>query len=165
MKKIPIEQFGRDHWNTFAYIETVCVDQGGVPDKNRMRVNDKLHPGLAGQYQMRDGVHWKPEYSTRLKGHAEHDKRQQRGHDDWHCADDLEAAGLIKQEGTGLNPTFRMTEAGIQLISQLRRHKAAGGTWSTFDYTMPVPTFKAQHGAGIKAALRVRGGKLEKHYQ
>lgn len=40
--------FGKDHWSTFAYIETRCVDHKGVPDRNHMRTDRDRHPALAG---------------------------------------------------------------------------------------------------------------------
>lgn len=39
--------WGRDHWSTLAFIETLCVDHhGGLSDKHRrnMRCNPERHP-------------------------------------------------------------------------------------------------------------------------
>lgn len=27
---IPIEKFGKDHWSTFAYVETLAVENNGI---------------------------------------------------------------------------------------------------------------------------------------
>ncbi len=128
MKTIPVEQFGRDHWSTLAYIECLCVDNDGVPNRERMRCNPKQHPGLAHH----SGTGWQKTYSTRLAGHTLEKPVQQDGHDDWHCADDLEAAGLIEQIGTGGNPAFAMTDKGNEMAARLRAHKTKGGNFDNF---------------------------------
>lgn len=118
-------QFGKDHWSTFAYIETLCVDFKGVPDLRRMRCDIDRHPGLRSNSI--GSTTSTQKYPTRLAGGIDkHD------HDDWDCADDLEAAGLIHQNGTGINPVFQLTPEGVQVASALRAHKAAGGVFSTF---------------------------------
>lgn len=129
-----LEEFGKDHWSTFAYIETVCVDQKGRPSLDRMRCNMNRHPGLVGATVNRFGTaKWKPEYSTRLKGHFQ-TPNQINGHDDHDCADDLERAGLIKVKGSGIHPVYEMTKLGIQVASMLREHKAKGRNFADFDY-------------------------------
>jgi len=127
MKRISIEAFGRDHWSTLAYIETVCVDNSGVPARDRMRVNQERHPGLVGEQQARSCVKWQDSYSTRLKGNT-----RVKGHDDWDVADDLAAAGLIEINGTGLHPVFKMTDFGHVIAGRLRIHKANGGNFANF---------------------------------
>lgn len=47
-RPVPVEMWGKDHWSTFGYIETRCVDHDGVPDREHMRCDTDLHPGLAG---------------------------------------------------------------------------------------------------------------------
>lgn len=119
---VEIGDFGKDHWSLFGYIETVCVDHQGMPDLWRMRCNEEAHPGLVG-------LSFGKVYATRTR------TREIPGHDDWDCADDLEAVGLILVEGTGINPIFRMTELGSRVAGELRAHKASGGVFATF-----VPT-------------------------
>lgn len=134
---IPVEKFGRDHWSLLGYIECRCVDNKGVPDRDHMRINPQRHPGLAGTRQARmnggQGPKWKGEYATRLKGHSEKKSSRVPGHDDWDCADDLEAAGFIEILGTGIHPTWKMTERGLAVAAKLREHKAKGGSFSTFE--------------------------------
>lgn len=130
MKPIPLSDFGRDHWNLLAYVESRCVDDKGLPDLRHMRSNPVSHPGLSPRGQGFGG--WKPEYATRLKGHTKESPVLRRGHDDWDCADDLAHAGLIEIEGTGINPVWSMTKLGSSVAAALRQHKAGGGLYSTF---------------------------------
>lgn len=124
---IPIDLFGKDHWSTFAYIETRCVDHKGEPDKNHMRTDPDLHPGLGGETQSRLMVYGKKKYPTRLNDGTEiHD------HDDWNCIKDLETAGLLKWDGTGLFPVFVLTDKGKTVAGRLRAYKAGGGGFHTF---------------------------------
>jgi len=119
---VTIDKFGKDHWSLLAYIEIRCVDHKGVPDRRHFRCDAKLHPGLA--HHISD-----TEYPTRLKGKVElHD------HDDWNCAEDLEAAQFIVYGGTGAHPVFEMTPAGFEMAAKLRMHKANGGMFSNFEY-------------------------------
>lgn len=118
--------WGRDHYSTLGYIECRCVDNKGIPDRSHMRCNPARHPGLGG-------AHWKPEYATRLKGHTTETPKQHRGHDDWDCAYDIEAAGLIEDIGTGVHPIWKLTDVGLNACAALRAHKAAGGSFSTFN--------------------------------
>ncbi len=122
---VRLAQFGRDHWSAFAYIETRCVDHSGVPDRDHMRTDRDRQPGLAGDRIPRaiDGA----SYPTRLRGGASlHD------HDDWDCLADASVEGLLEIDGTGTNPVYRLTEAGLRVAAALRAHKAGGGSFATF---------------------------------
>jgi hypothetical protein len=124
-----LESFGRDHWSTFAYIEHVCVDRKGVPEIRRMRCDRKRHPLHA---HLPDGVGG--DCPTRLKdGVLLHD------HDDWDCIADLEAAGLLENIGTNVNPVFRMTTEGNRVASLLRVYKQNGGNFATFSPSWTPP--------------------------
>jgi len=138
VKTVPIEKWGKDHWSTLAFIETLCVDQKGqLSDKHRrsLRCNPKTHPML-GFWPM--GVHkWKSEYGTRLKGFfgkGVYDRKQQiKSHDDWDCIHDFEAAKVLENNGTDINPLFKLTEQGLRFCAAIRRFKANGGSFATFD--------------------------------
>lgn len=126
-----MSEWGKDHWSLLLYVETRCVDYNGTLDFKHMR--DKL---MRGDVLLNNK--WKPEYGTRLKGYfvegGENDKsRQLPQHDDHDCLEDLEAAMLIKNIGTGMNPLITMTDLGYTYITQLRKHKAAGGHCSNFE--------------------------------
>ena len=130
MKPIPLSSFGRDHWSTFGYIECRCVDNKGIPSLDHMRSNPARHPGLSPRGTGIGG--WKAEYSTRLKSHTKETPNLAAGHDDWDCAHDLEEAGLVEDLGTGVNPMWKLTPAGLDMAAKLRAHKASGGSFSTF---------------------------------
>ncbi len=114
------EVFGKDHWSTFAYVETCCVENHGELENIRLRINNSRHPVGRG---------WDPKYGTRVKNGSIPDP----DHDDLDCLDDLEDAGLIEQIGTMINPTIRLTERGFAIAGSLRRHKANGGQFATFE--------------------------------
>lgn len=120
---VPMSKFGKDHWSTFAYIETRIVDHKGEPNKRHMRCNNKRHPQHAH-------IDTGKEYPTILFGGVKlHD------HDDWDCLDDLEQCGLLtqpKMRGTGLFPVYELTDTGKQVAAQLREHKSAGGSFANF---------------------------------
>lgn len=120
LEKVGMEAFGKDHWSTFAYIETVCVDNNGVPDRRRMRCVDARHP-------LRAHGHDASAYPTRLK-----EGKTIPQHDDWDCVDDLIRVGLLQDVGTPISPQFSLTDRGYAVASLLRRHKASGNNYATF---------------------------------
>lgn len=110
---ISIDRFGKDHWSTFAYVETRVVDYGGRLSVDHMRCDTDIHPQFANSANRANP---NKKYPTRLRdGIAAH-------HDDWSCVDDLEAAGLLEQKGTGMNPVIVLTDTGRRVVSQLRTH-------------------------------------------
>jgi hypothetical protein len=122
-----LADFGRDHWSTFAYLEIRCVDHGGVPKKENMRCLDGRHTFQAHGHDATGSP-------TRLRG-----DRVIHHHDDWDCLDDLEQEGLIESLGTAVSPRYRLTDRGREIASQLRAHKADGGSFSTFTTTEVRP--------------------------
>lgn len=103
---IPIQDFGIDHWSTFAYIETCCVDYQGRVEPARMRSDGDKYP-------------------TRLRGFE-----ARTGHNDWDCANDLEAAGLLEQIRTDV---YKLTPKGWEMISKLRQYRAEHNTFKGFN--------------------------------
>jgi hypothetical protein len=123
MNIIPIKNWGKDHWSTFAYAETLAVDHKGivVPEPTRMRTNHKTHPFMRSPID-------ESKYPTILKnGEAVRD------HDDWNCLDDAVENGLLDDIGTGLIRTFSLTKRGREVADLLREHKSSGGTFKNFD--------------------------------
>jgi len=118
---VPIEEFGADHWSTFGYIETRIVDHDGVPAFHHLRCLAARHP----LFQHRGGDAGR--YPTKLKG-----GRTLYDHDDWDCLDDLVAAGLLENKGTGANPVYCLTPRGEEIAGKLRAHKGRGGKWDEF---------------------------------
>lgn len=140
---IPVELFSKDHWSTFAYVESRCVDGKdglGTLECNRMRCNPSRHPLLSG------GAPWREGYSTRLSGFFDSPDRHDAnkaieqglmaaGHDDWDCLDDLEAAGLVEVISLA-QCVVRLTSEGLRVSSLLRQHKAQGGNFARFSLAL-----------------------------
>lgn len=125
--RLPIEKWGKDHWSTFAYIETRCVDHKGVPNIQHMRCDGDRHPQFDHMTRM-TGESGK--YPTLYKGGKLED------HDDWDCMDDCELLGLIENKGTGLHRVYKLTALGKLVAGQLRAHKMNGGNFATFTPTI-----------------------------
>lgn len=111
---VPRAQFGRDHWSVLVYIETRCVDDGGIPELERLRCNPETHPHNYGRRREQIGPG-----ATRLA-----DGTRLEGYDDWDCLQDLEVEGFIVDIGTGINPQYRMTPYGWETVSKLRQWRA-----------------------------------------
>lgn len=131
---IPMNKWGKDHWSTFAYLETLAVDGGkdgwAIPERARMRTNEKTHPAIGHMknremtgYPMPTGG---SEYPTRLKD------GEVKGHDDWDCIDDMVREKLLKDVGTGLSRAFTFTKLGIKAAAGLRKHKMEGKNFREF---------------------------------
>jgi hypothetical protein len=90
---VPAEQFGADHWSTFAYLETRTVDYRGTIAHHQMRCDERRHPVMealkGGMARGGSSGGWR--YPTLLAGGQE-----KPDHDDYDCIDDLVAAGLIE---------------------------------------------------------------------
>ena len=92
---VPMAQWGKDHWSTFAYIETRCVDFDGVPCRDHMRCDLDRHPSLRHRGTSEN------KYPTRLKGGQE-----RQDHDDWDCIDVVVRRGVRGTAGRS-GPTAR----------------------------------------------------------
>ena len=66
-----VSQFGKDHWSTFAYIETRCVDRKGRLEKRNMRCDVDRHPGHVWPYMPRELLAGTKKYPTILRGGME----------------------------------------------------------------------------------------------
>ena len=124
---IPMEKWGRDHWSTFAYIETVCVDGFGAPELRKVQCNIGRHPELIYYMPMTGEPQDGTPYPIRLA-----DGETVQDYDEWDCIDDMVVEGLLLPIGSGLTPRFKMTDKGMEWAGRIRAHKAAGGSFSTF---------------------------------
>lgn len=130
---VTIDKFGKDHWSTFAYAECRMVDDRGILNREHMRCNIKRHPQFANSFNTLQPD--MPTSPTMLRGHFKDKRKARRGHDDWDCLYDLEAAGLLKLNGTGISPIVELTDYGRAVAGLLRKHKADGGNFSEFTVT------------------------------
>jgi len=95
---VPVELFGKDHWSTFAYVETRATDHRGVLDHDRMRCSAARHPMMMQAKRPQLGHVDAARFATRLKGAATGTRFaivDLADHDDYDCLDDLIDAGLL----------------------------------------------------------------------
>lgn len=124
---IPMSKWGKDHWSTLLYLETLAVDNSGLakPDNRRMRTNEVRHPYLVGVGMMVDSM-GASKYPTILK------EGEAKGHDDWDCVDDAIEEELVEDVGTGLNRAYKFTKKGKKAMARLREFKQEGGNFKDF---------------------------------
>ena len=106
MDNIPMDDWGKDHWSTFAYAATRCVDNCGALNRNHLRMDGDSYP-------------------TRLKSGKTVD-----GHNDTDCVRDCQEEGLL----TYNPPMVVLTDKGWDAWLQLQKHKAKGGQFGSFEY-------------------------------
>lgn len=91
---IPPRLWARDHYSTIAY---AFVRAGQSLNARHMRTDSERYP-------------------TRLKGGA----TPPPGHDDYSCLEDAEAAGVVVNEGSSINPRYAFTPEGVKLAHWLK---------------------------------------------
>jgi hypothetical protein len=125
---VPLVRWGKDHWSTFAYVETRWVDHRGMLSHDQMRCDQARHPAFYAAkrhvYANADGSR----YPTRLKTETTGDDGlwgsvNLPGHDDYDCLDDLIAAGLIEV----VMPRLREPHGDIFLDAWDRPVQVPGG--------------------------------------
>lgn len=142
-RPVPIELWGKDHWSTLAYLETRCVDHGGIIHLPQMRCDNARHPMLAHVRNLGPS-----KCPTRLA-----DGVDLENHDDWDCVFDMIEVGLLKMTGIPRNilviippgkrgpispslqspkPVVKLTDYGLEVSGKLRAHKAKGGNFAGF---------------------------------
>ncbi len=125
MSPVPIEQWGRDHWSTFAYAMACVTTKAGRLDHRRMRCHPELHPGL---------VHLPPGLSGAFPGTRLKEGKTLPRHDDWDCLDDIVAAGLLTHVGTGMHPGIvQALPPAWPIAKWIWKVEAEGGRWSAVD--------------------------------
>ncbi len=150
---VPLEHFGEDHWSQIGYMDSVIVECAGfqVGYDPRMR-QGRRHTRVMSEQCRRPkrptnpamGMVMEDRYSTRLKSGD-----QVSGHDDWHCVQDMIAAGLmgiinpevsggVESDADKMEPgvILTFTKQGWDVAHQLRQHKANGGRWRNFEYQL-----------------------------
>ena len=118
---VTMDQWGKDHWSTFAYAETCTVDHDGFLDMRRMRMDGEKYP-------------------TRLKG------EELVGHNDLDCLRDAALLGLLEMgRATQRNADYSikaltyqvsLTSRGQKVEAALRAHKANGGSFASFSWVL-----------------------------
>lgn len=118
---VEMSKWGKDHWSTYAYLETIQVDRKGIVDRLKMRCDPDVHPHLAVR-------HSSGRYPTLIK------TGKLPAHDDWSCMEDMVLAGLlIVTWVTGTMAKVEFTDMGWAIAGMLRRHRAEGGKYANFE--------------------------------
>lgn len=134
---VPPELWGRDHFSTLAYIENQLVDNEYCvafdPHMRQNRTNYRTLGELAGA-KVKYGVVMSPEHGSILS-----DGTYLSWHDDWCCVQDMLHYKLFDGEDDDFDIGFslKLTELGYNVVANLRKHKAEGGTFSTFKMELP----------------------------
>lgn len=155
---VPPQQWGKDHLSTLAYIGYVIVHCNGIPDNNRMRTDADLNPALVGPLLARETGMVRKKYPTRLAGGLE-----RANHDDWSCLEDMEEAGLLKWEGTGINPLFVFTDIGWKVHAELEKHVAAKLPCAQFDICKILGIATGDTGLVISSAIKAAAAHESKN--
>lgn len=137
---IPPSAWGKDHWSTLAYVDTVMTDCGGFqlgydPRMRSTRRNLRVmleqckNPRRTGGRLPAARGPGPTEAATRLQGGQE-----VTGHDDWSCLQDMAAVGLLDTHPDKLEPgvTVRFSPKGSAWVSALRTYKQQGGQFAQF---------------------------------
>ena len=136
-RPVEVQNWGKDHWSTFAYAEHLAVEHKGIiaPDMLRMRCKNSRQVRIGKDNGIRSPITFNQDYPTRLKD------GEVSNHDDWDCLYDAVSAGLLEEPshiGTGLIPVFKLTEQGKRIAAQLRQHKVNGGRFADFQPIMEI---------------------------
>lgn len=143
---IPMQAWGKDHWSTLAYIETVMEGCAGfqVGVDARMKTGryharvlaSTPNPKRTTRPSAAIAMVMRPEHATVLK-----DGTRVEQHDDWHCLYDFQDAGLFNTtERFQPGDVLHFSPLGHALAAGLRAHKAQGGRFA--DY-VPDPALLA----------------------
>ena len=128
---VPVARWGRDHWTTFAYVETRWVDHRGMLSHDQMRCDRQRHPMFYSAKRRviafgtdADGAR----YPTRLKtdtpgADGRWGVAEMSGHDDYDCLDDAIREGRIDV----IMPRLREPHGDIFLDAYDRPVQVPGG--------------------------------------
>jgi hypothetical protein len=144
---IPGSYWGRDHWTTLAYIETVMTDLAGfqVGADPRMKSNRRnfrvmsqqcAKPKRASNQGCAMALVMEPQHATKLN-----DGQQIPNHDDWACVQDMAAEGLFVQAPHEVEPRviLQFSEKGNKIANALREFRRGGGKMADFRWPDLTP--------------------------
>jgi hypothetical protein len=145
---LPPSTWGKDHWSTLAYAETVMTECGGfqLGLDPRMRMSRKTYRVMSDCPSpkrhsstlnlLRATRPLEPGDGTRLK-----DSSTVSGHDDYACLEDMAQLGFFDLGPVGFKAgkTLRLSELGRKVTSALRSHKQDGHNFADFQLSTVVP--------------------------
>lgn len=127
---VPMRRWGKDHWTTFAYVETRWVDHRGMLAHDKMRCDADRHPAFFGAklHALTPSNLAGRHYPTRLKTEQPGTEGawgsvELPAHDDYNCLADAIAEGLIVPR----MPELRKPHGDIFLDAWGRPVKIPGG--------------------------------------
>lgn len=156
---VPMEKWGKDHWSTLAYIETRIVDYKGKLEPLHMRPDGNSYPTiLKGNNQNEiDEIQARATAGEPVVVPDPIDRTELKGHNDWDCAADMFALGLIDLEGEVPDKLINgrvihrlvhqdkiriaLTEEGQKVAGALRAHKGNGENFHSFVYMSDYPRY------------------------
>jgi len=138
---ISMAKWGKDHWSTLAYLETVEVECGGfqVGFDGRMRQGRRNFRVMSQECpkpkrpskcpRPQDAEPMGREDGTRLN-----DGTVVEGHDDWYCVQDIAMESLFTTGVDSVEPgsILHLSKRGWDVVNALRKHKAGGGNYASF---------------------------------
>ena len=116
---IPIENWGRDHWSTLAYIETIMVEKHAftVTYDPHMRHNRRNYRVMGGMEHVRPGpVMDRIKHASRLR-----DGTTVENHDDWCSSCERTRWGPVAGNRKVVDGTGPQTFKGIQNEPQSKK--------------------------------------------
>lgn len=143
---VPMNKWGKDHWSTLAYVETVMVDCNGFQvgrdahmksNRRHFRIMAEDCPNPKRTKNSSSlAICMLPQYATILN-----DQQQVPNHDDWCCVQDMAAEGLFTVDVSGVEPgvVLHLSDYGHTVVSALRKHRADGGKFSNFSFEGEKP--------------------------
>jgi hypothetical protein len=137
---IPMSHWGKDHWSTLGYAETVMVECGGfqVGADVRMKAGRRnfrvmaqgcSKPKRSGFKNSAFASVMELSQSTKLNN-----GQVVTGHDDWSCIQDMAAEGLFQQGPEDVEPgvVLTLSEKGNLIVNALREFKRNKGQYGQF---------------------------------
>ncbi len=104
-RPVPMDRWGKDHWSTFMYVETRCVDHGGKLNPSQMREDGVRYPTCLSNG---DTIPY---------------------HSDWNCVRDMKEEELLVVLD---NRCIVLTDKGWEIAGKLRRWRAEGNNVGDF---------------------------------
>ena len=137
---IPLQFWGKDHWSTLAYMETVMVECAGFQvgtdprmktgRRNWREMSEKCsRPKRPGKHPSAHSLVMTAEQSTKLNN-----GQLVTGHDDWSCVQDMAAECLFVQAAHDVEPgvVLQFSALGHEVANALREFKRNKGQYSQF---------------------------------
>lgn len=135
--------WGRDHWSTLAYLDTVMTDcagfeMGSDPRMRANRRNTRVMAAVPRPKRVRNASAAMHPGGPSIAGTCLKDGQTVAGHDDWNCVEDMARVGLFNLGPLGLAPgkVLKLSRLGQAVVARLRAHKQGGGQFAQFDIAM-----------------------------